>query len=261
MNEHCCPIACNPYKGDRECFFLEKNFHAHCLTCPSNGREQSLPSRALLVFDETNKFPSFHFFLYISRALLGLSHDARLRDTHIFLFHAHCLTCFTMRVCAIHIFLFYARCLWKWKRLWKKKKENDATTASFSHLFRFTFMFHISRALLDLSHDARLRDTHIFLFHAHCLTCLTMRDCAIHIFLFHAHRLWKWKRLSKKRKQRDNRVVLSFPSFFFCFPHLTRIAWLVLQRAIHVFFFSRALLLKMKKTLKKKKKTTRRSSF
>ena len=111
MNEHCCPIACNPYKGDRECFFLEKNFHAHCLTCPSNGREQSLPSRALLVFDETNKFPSFHFFLYISRALLGLSHDARLRDTHIFLFHAHCLTCFTMRVCAIHIFLFYARCL------------------------------------------------------------------------------------------------------------------------------------------------------
>ena len=197
MNEHWCPIACNPCKGDRECFYLEKNFHAHCLTCPSNGREQSLPSRALPVFDETNKME--HVF---SRALVDLK-----KISFLSLFSLH-LT---------RIAWLVSRCA----------------------IARYTYIF-VSRALLDLLHDARLRDTYISVLRA---LLVKMK-----------------KTLKKERKQRDNRVVLSFPSFYLCFPHLTRIAWLALRCAIHVFFFHAHCFWKWKRLWKKKKKENNASN-
>ena len=72
-------------------------------------------------------------YIFVSRALLDLSHDARLRDTYISVSRA-------LRV--------------KMKKTLKKEATN-AITASFSHFLRFTFIFHISRASLDFSHDAR----------------------------------------------------------------------------------------------------------
>ena len=67
------------------------------------------------------------------------------------------------------------------------------------------------------------------------------------------------KTLKKKRKQRDNRLVLSFPSFYFYFPHLTRIAWLVSRCAIH-FFFTR-IACENEKDLKKKENNASNASF
>ena len=130
-------------------------FHAHCFNLRKEKKNVNNAINAFVLspsFGRSNVvllFPFFHFFLYISRALLELSRDARLRDTYTFVSRVLLDLSHDARLRDTYTSVSHALLVKMKKTL--KKKENNAVTASFSHFLRLSFIFHISRALLDLS--------------------------------------------------------------------------------------------------------------